>query len=306
MIRPFTLISAVLAVLSGLYLYHAKNASLMLDRKIERIARDTVTVAEQTRLLHAEWTLLNDPERLRQYADLYLALKPLAPTQFTALADLPARMPSPVAPSAEAEPGPAQTGDGPAGLPPSEERDATIVAEEVLPLPPLLVPPPPITASRPALPLQLAATAPSATPVQAAAPRPPAEAPVVRPPLQAQTPMPADARSATRPPDGRPGDPRPADPRPADPRAADPRSAEVRLAAARPPVQAVPLPAPVTRTAAPSAPPVSRPVASSIPVAAATYQPVATGSLLGSAPRGAPAPLPRPTPYAPMSQDGGG
>jgi hypothetical protein len=49
-------------------------------------------------MLSAEWTLLNDPERLRQLASQFLTLQTVSPNQFTSLAELDSRLPAPVPP----------------------------------------------------------------------------------------------------------------------------------------------------------------------------------------------------------------
>ncbi|MFL5287337.1 MAG: hypothetical protein ACJ8AW_41780, partial [Rhodopila sp.] len=94
MIRPLTIVTFIMACGSGLYLYQAKHASQVLDRDIERTVHDTAALREQSRLLAAEWTMLNDPDTLRKYADQYLQLKSIAPTQFTSVADLNNRLPA--------------------------------------------------------------------------------------------------------------------------------------------------------------------------------------------------------------------
>ena len=75
----------------------------MLDHEIEQTVHATDAWREQTRVLHAEWTLLNDPERLQALADQFLNLKTVAPGQFTSMAELDNRLPAvrppdPVAP----------------------------------------------------------------------------------------------------------------------------------------------------------------------------------------------------------------
>ena len=60
----------------------------LLDREIEKTVRATDELREQIRVLHAEWTLLNDPQRLQALADQFLSLKTVTPGQFTSLADL--------------------------------------------------------------------------------------------------------------------------------------------------------------------------------------------------------------------------
>ena len=58
--------------------------------------------ASRSRVLHAEWTLLNDPQRLQALADQFLSLKTVTPGQFTSLADLDSRLPAVRAPGAAA------------------------------------------------------------------------------------------------------------------------------------------------------------------------------------------------------------
>ena len=78
MIRPFTCLCFLLACGSGLYLYQSKHRVQLLDRQIEDTVRGTEKLREQTRVMHAEWTLLNDPQRLQTLADQFLTLKTVA------------------------------------------------------------------------------------------------------------------------------------------------------------------------------------------------------------------------------------
>ena len=95
MIRPFTAICCAFAAGAVLYTYQSKHDVQLLDRQIEKTLGDTATLREQSRALKAEWTLRENPERLKTFADQYLALKPVAPTQFTTLAELDTRLPAP-------------------------------------------------------------------------------------------------------------------------------------------------------------------------------------------------------------------
>src|SRR6185312_10852083 len=95
MIRPLTCLTFLVACGSGLYLYQSKHQVQLLDRQIEKAVHETDALREQSRALRAEWMLLNDPERLRQFADEYLSLKPIMPTQFTSMAELDSRLPPP-------------------------------------------------------------------------------------------------------------------------------------------------------------------------------------------------------------------
>ena len=72
MIRPVTCVCVLLAGASGLYLYQSKHRVQLLDRQIESTVRATQAARERTGVLRAEWTLLNDPERLAQLAGRFL------------------------------------------------------------------------------------------------------------------------------------------------------------------------------------------------------------------------------------------
>lgn len=101
MIRPITCVTFLLACGSGLYLYQTKHKVHVLDAQIDQVVHRTQQVREQTRVLHAEWTLLDQPGRLQQLATQFLALQPTKPSQFVAAADLDSRLPPPIPPQAE-------------------------------------------------------------------------------------------------------------------------------------------------------------------------------------------------------------
>ena len=305
MIRPLTIATCLLACGSGLYLYQSKHEVQLLDRTIERTVHDTNALREQSRLLAAEWTMLNDPERLRQFSNTYLSLKTITPNQFTSLADLDNRLPAP------------QTEQPPRG---TDAPQLVAVAPETDPAGPPDAPAPGATA----------AAAESADPAAVAdqEPLPVPPVPGVRPaPAVASVAHPADARTAdrvsvprpapenqprsvataeTRSPDPRTFDARP-DQRALDQRAADqhpvekhaaPRVADTHLdlrAAAAPPPRSVlpgaPRPSPANTPINLAPAPVPAP---SRPAMVATSAPVG-GSLLGMAHSSMP-PAPRPTP----------
>ena len=104
MIRPFTVISMVLACASGLYLYQSKHQAQMLDRDIGRTLKQTEQARERIGMLRTEWALVNEPDRLAELARAHTSLQPLKPTQFVAMADLAARLPAPGHAAAEPEP----------------------------------------------------------------------------------------------------------------------------------------------------------------------------------------------------------
>jgi len=93
MLRPLTLAAVLSACGSGLYLYQSKHEVQVLDMTIKQTVHDTRALRQQSRRLATEWTMLNDPERLRQLADMFLNLRPILPAQFISLADLDGRLP---------------------------------------------------------------------------------------------------------------------------------------------------------------------------------------------------------------------
>jgi hypothetical protein len=100
MIRPFTCVCLLLAGGAGLFLYQSKHRTRVLDQQIEQTVKQVDAVRSRIGILQAEWALLNDPQRLAELSDRFLALKPVAPAQFVTLADLDRRLPAPLPPSA--------------------------------------------------------------------------------------------------------------------------------------------------------------------------------------------------------------
>ncbi|GBR44940.1 cell division protein FtsL [Neokomagataea thailandica] len=96
MTRPFTFFCAVLAALSGLFLYTKKHNTTMLDQSITQIVRDTQKVQSQTATLRTEWALLNQPDRLNTLSTRFLPnLHPMTPDQFVRISAAEARLPAP-------------------------------------------------------------------------------------------------------------------------------------------------------------------------------------------------------------------
>jgi hypothetical protein len=287
MIRPLTIVTFLLASGSGGYLYESKHDAQVLDKTIERAVHETSALRDQSRLLVAEWTMLNDPGRLRQFSDTYLNLKSIAPGQYTSLADLDTRLPParvepphvdqpPVASAAEPAPEPA-----PAAAPATEaEPEATPVADEELPVPPIPVPPHAVAVAAPR-PVEHPAEHVTERPTERVAerPAPPPKPPEIAPPrmMATATPKPVEQR-ASHPHDQGVGETRVSEARP------------IELHPSAPPPQR-PAPAPAVAAMAP------RPATPSpAPSAVANAAPYG-GSLLGMA-RGSMQPAPRPMPVS--------
>lgn len=198
MIRSFTLVCGLAAAAATLYLYQTKHDAQVLDRQIGQIMRTAEATKARIAMLRAEYELLNDPTRLQDLADKYLALRPTAPGQFTIASELARRLP-PVDLTPPAPP-PDDTGTGLFELPPSPPPAplVAIATPPVAPKPPAAVPPRPVpmvAQAAPARPLALASTKPAARAI-IATPRPaPRAVAAVRPGVPAQL----QQVSATRP-----------------------------------------------------------------------------------------------------------
>lgn len=295
MIRPVTLLCALLAAGSGLYLYQAKHRVKVIDRQIIAAIRQIDQARERTTILRAEWALLNEPDRLNELATRFLNLQPLAPTQFVAMADLDSRLPPP-------GPLPGTTPDtGPAGGP-----------EAPLPVPVAAATPPLVATAAAATPATAsAATQPGATqpaPAPAAVPATSAPAPATvasaapRPAPVDVKPLPAPQIAAARPTDVRSptdvrnagtrvadtqGAGRPAEPHPA------PRPAATAAVASPPAPHRAPPPERVATNVPHAAPVIAHPApAHPAPAPAQTVAPRFVSSVLGMAHGGLPPPVP--------------
>ena len=309
MIRPFTAVTFALAAGMVLYTYQAKHQVQLLDRDIEKTLIDTVSLREQSRTLKAEWTLRENPDRLKAFADQYLTLKPLAPTQFTTLAELDSRLPAPIVGAPATDPN--DTTEEPE-LPVAEAASpmTDLAATDDLPIPPLPVPPPAAVVATlvPAAPASVAAPPPAARRVAQPAPVPtPAPPPVAMVAVDRTVPAP------------KPAPPRPSvlsataalpaptpQPRPPLQVQAPTQSVQTQPLQTQPsqtasyqaqPVRSAPVQTPPLQARAqPAAMP--QPQFAPQPAPQAASQPPMGGSLLGIAHGGSFAPSPRPMPVA--------
>ena len=193
MIRPVTLLCAGVAAAAGLYLYQVKHQTQLLDRNIARTNQAIAAAQERSGVLRAEWTLMNDPERLAELAGKFLKLATVTPRQFTTVADLPNRLPAPRAMPARPE--------GGTDVPATEttEPGTEPMAEAPLPLPPPMPPSMPAStapriAAQPPRPAAAAAPAQAAPSAAAVAAAPSGAAPsAAAPPRPVAAPPPRPA-----------------------------------------------------------------------------------------------------------------
>jgi hypothetical protein len=136
MIRPFTLITMVLAAVSGAYLFAVKHRAQVLDDQLAGIAQHIQMDQARIVVLKAQWSLETAPARLSGLAGQFTALQPMKPAQLVTLAALPGLLPAAVLPAAGA-PAIAAVAPAPAGAAPA----ARVAAALPLPLPPPPAPP---------------------------------------------------------------------------------------------------------------------------------------------------------------------
>ena len=134
MIRPFTCVCLVLAAGSGLYLYQVKQRAFALDASLRSTFHDIDVAREKTRMLRADWALVNDPERLQALAGQYLTLQPMQPSQLQTMDQLAIALPAPLPfpPPPPAAPAPAPAAAGPT-LDPTHGMPMAMAAPMVLP-----------------------------------------------------------------------------------------------------------------------------------------------------------------------------
>ncbi len=98
MIRPFTLLTALMFVLSGAYLFVVKHRAQVLDDQIAAADQATRLDAQRVRVLQAQWALEVDPSRLAQLSAEFTTLQPMTPAQLVTLASLGSVLPPPGSP----------------------------------------------------------------------------------------------------------------------------------------------------------------------------------------------------------------
>ena len=93
MIRRSTLLTAILAASTGVALFVVKYQVQDLEDKLTEINRQIADSRQAVHVLNAEWSHLNEPNRLRFLAARHLDLGPLENAQFTTPEDLLDQLP---------------------------------------------------------------------------------------------------------------------------------------------------------------------------------------------------------------------
>lgn len=103
MMRFGTVLTLGLAVAAGIGLFYAKHRVQALEVELSVLQQQILRDRESIHVLKAEWSFLNDPDRLAELARRHLDMAPVSGTQLARFEDIPLRLP-PVAPPEE-EPG---------------------------------------------------------------------------------------------------------------------------------------------------------------------------------------------------------
>ncbi|MGB5093022.1 MAG: hypothetical protein WBN97_06890 [Parvibaculum sp.] len=81
--RFFNLILVVAIIGLSVLLYDIKYRAELADKQADKLERNIAEEQEGIRVLRAEWSYLNQPERLQELATRYTHLKTLAPVQIS-------------------------------------------------------------------------------------------------------------------------------------------------------------------------------------------------------------------------------
>jgi len=92
-LRVLNLVVIGALVLAAAYVYRIKFDSTVQAERLARIRSEVRHERDTIAALRAEWGELDNPARIEMLAKRYLPLKPIAPTQFDSLNQLPERPP---------------------------------------------------------------------------------------------------------------------------------------------------------------------------------------------------------------------
>jgi hypothetical protein len=94
MIRPSTVVTALMFLASGAYMFAVKHRAQTIDQQIAAVTQATRADEERIRVLNAQWALEVDPQRVKQLAAQFTTLSPMKPHQLVTLQALAAALPA--------------------------------------------------------------------------------------------------------------------------------------------------------------------------------------------------------------------
>ena len=83
--RQTTLITFLSVCVMMVALFYLEHEVTTLEEELESLNKTIVSDQEAIHVLRAEWSHLNDTDRLRELAGKYLALEPVRPAQIIAV-----------------------------------------------------------------------------------------------------------------------------------------------------------------------------------------------------------------------------
>lgn len=81
MIRMITIVGVLIAISAAAGLYKVKLRTVALADEVRQISREIARDQEAITVLRAEWSLLNQPDRLQALAEKHLNLMPVVNSQ---------------------------------------------------------------------------------------------------------------------------------------------------------------------------------------------------------------------------------
>jgi cell division protein FtsL len=100
-LRILNLVVIVALVAAAAYVYRIKFDSTMQAERLAKIRSEVRRERDTIAALRAEWGELDNPARIEALAKRYLQLKPVTPTQFNSLDQLPDRPPQFIKPDSQ-------------------------------------------------------------------------------------------------------------------------------------------------------------------------------------------------------------
>ncbi|MDY0242662.1 MAG: hypothetical protein RBR34_10830, partial [Rhodospirillaceae bacterium] len=93
MMKGTTFVWAGLAVVAAGALFLLKFEVQAQEQRLNSLRKEIVATRENIHVLKAEWSYLNDPQRLREQAERHLGMRLLTPDQIGDIAALPPAQP---------------------------------------------------------------------------------------------------------------------------------------------------------------------------------------------------------------------
>ena len=100
-LRILNLVVIVALVAAAAYVYRIKFDSTVQAERLAKIRSEVRRERDTIAALRAEWGELDNPARIEALAKRYLQLKPVVPTQFNSLDQLPDRPPQFIKPDSQ-------------------------------------------------------------------------------------------------------------------------------------------------------------------------------------------------------------